>query len=321
LGKWEYFCILAFFILLVIPLSADAKTYYIHVLDMPEQWKQHFSDVLPEAKKYWENRIPGTKFVEIFQREKADFVLQWASEYQGTKLGYWTPNSNNDLGKPYIAITLGYMDGPEVKWQDRKFNLIDSEYAKLITVHELGHAIGLDHSGDPNDIMYPSIYDYDDWLKTKYTLNVFEQDGRDFFENIASQTNQLFSLISQDEANSEIDRLKESLFNKQDELYSYSLESPKANTEMSKAWSTFSLAKKYLADAEWTQKEGEQLIVDKRFEDANFKYSYSLKMVNNAWIPLVEVDSYLSTAKQLESGYQEKKVEDEKKTCFLFWCW
>jgi len=293
----------------------------MYVDEMPKPWESEFGNILYEATKYWEKQIPGTRFYVVEFLRDADFVVQWASEYQGDTLGYYTTNTVNDYGKPYIAITLGYMDGPEVKWQDRKFHLVEAEYAKLITVHELGHAIGLDHSNEPNDIMYPSIYDYDDWLITKYTLNVFDQDGRDFFENIASQTDQLFSLISQDESNSEIDRLKESLYNKQGELYSYSFQSPKANTEMNKAWSAFSLAKKYLADAEWTQKEGEQLIVDNKFEDANYKYSYSLKMVNNAWIPLLEVDSYLSAAKQLEFGYQEKKAEDEEKTCFLFWCW
>jgi len=95
---------------------------------MPKNWEEHFDHALPQAKAFWANKIPGTQFIEISNREAADFVIQWASQYQGTKLGYWNPSSVNELGKPYIAITLGYMDDESVDWRDRKFNLVDPEF-------------------------------------------------------------------------------------------------------------------------------------------------------------------------------------------------
>ena len=123
-------CVLVMFLIISIlslqlsPKEAFAKTYYIYVADLPQHWKDDFGHVLPEAKQYWKDRILGINFVEITDREKADFAIQWASEYQGTKLGYWNPSSVNEFGIPYIAITLGYMDDEPVKWQDRKFNLV-----------------------------------------------------------------------------------------------------------------------------------------------------------------------------------------------------
>ena len=148
--------------------DAEAKTWKVHIIDMPKQWQSQFGHLYDEGTKYWEEQIPGTYFTEIAYREKADFAIQWSSKFEGDRLGYYTTDVDNDFGIPFIAITIGYMDDDEsIKWQDRKFNLVDPEYAKLITIHELGHAIGLDHSKNPDDIMYPSIYNYDLWLSQK----------------------------------------------------------------------------------------------------------------------------------------------------------
>ena len=122
------------------------------------------------STQYWQEQFPNTKFYKVSSLEDADFVVQWASKYQADektntkKLGYYTTNTKNEYGKPYVAITLGFMTGDGL---NKKFELVDEEYALLITIHELGHAIGLGHSDNPNNIMYPSIYNYDQWLLEK----------------------------------------------------------------------------------------------------------------------------------------------------------
>ena len=300
-------------ILLVIPLSAEAKTYYIHVIDMPKNWEERFSHVLPEAKKYWENKILGLKFVEQSQREKADFIIQWASEYQGTKLGYWNPSSVNAFGKPYIAITLGYMDDESVKWQDRKFNLVDPEYATLITTHEIGHAIGFEHSTDPNDIMYTAILNYEMWLSSKNKSQEVE-------------IKKSLSPILQDLVNNMIEGLKPQIYDMQDSLYAAEFSNLDAQKEKGNAWNSFGLAKGYFDNAESAQKRGEGAISKSNHYEASQEFDYAISELIEIQDPLEQARAHLDKGQQLESEYQEKTKEEslnqtEEKFCFLWWCW
>lgn len=74
---------------LTIP-DADAKTWKVYVAEMPKHWEPTFGNLYNEGTSYWEKRMPGTYFTEITQREKADFVVQWSSQFQGSKIGYYT---------------------------------------------------------------------------------------------------------------------------------------------------------------------------------------------------------------------------------------
>ncbi len=112
-----FVCVLAIFSILP---DAEAKTWKVYLIEMPKHWESQFGNIYYEGTTYWEERAPGTYFTEITNREKADFVVQWSSQFQGKRLGYYTPSTNNDFGKPYIAITLGFMDDESVKFQDRK---------------------------------------------------------------------------------------------------------------------------------------------------------------------------------------------------------
>ena len=64
------------------------------------------------------------------------------------------------LGKGVVEVALGDYEC------DGSFQLYDVESVEKIMTHELGHSVGLQHSSDSSNIMYPT-------LKPKYAYCLF----------------------------------------------------------------------------------------------------------------------------------------------------
>lgn len=272
--------------------DAEAKIWYIYVDEIPKHWEPKFNNVINDATKFWEERVPDTKFYQVSFPEQSEFVIQWASQYIGTKLGYYTPSSINDYGRPYIAITLGYMDKESTKWQDRKFNLVDSDYASEITKHEIGHAIGFLHSQDPNDIMYSKIYDYERWLKNKNNLTKIN-------ENIViTQTDwEKESIKYQKWTGYKLTALKSGINFAEESLSEAYSDNPQRQVSVNNAWTALWWAKKFFDESELMQKEGYQLISEAKVEEAFYKYQNSFNHAEKIMPYLFEITIYLNESK------------------------
>lgn len=290
-----------------LPVVVLAETYYVNVQKIPKHWEDKFGDVLYQATKYWEKRISGLKFYSVSYPHQSDFVVTWASQYTEGKLGYYTTNTDNDYGKPYIAITLGYMDDESVKWQKRKFNLVSREYVIEITKHELGHAIGFPHSSDPNDIMYPSIYNYEEWQRSHSGSSLGNQKTSEKSKVTArliiTETDwKKESQKYQKQTDTKISVLKVGIQKAEDALHSTWHENSQAQAEVEKAWTALWWAKKYLRDAEWTQKEGKTFVSQSKYKEAYYKYKYSFDSSKKIESYLLEITKYLNNADSIAYG-------------------
>jgi len=152
-------------------------TFNILVLEMPKQWESDYGTILDEALEFWENVNPDLKFNQVNYWKDADFSIEWASTYGGQTgegvLGYYTPCCD-DFGNPKVVITLGYFD------ESNNWIRTDIDYSKELLKHELGHALGIEHTEDPDDIMFPfAFHEYEKWKelgsKTKEFIPTSEQ--------------------------------------------------------------------------------------------------------------------------------------------------
>ncbi|MGI0063416.1 MAG: hypothetical protein ACREAL_00890 [Nitrosopumilaceae archaeon] len=121
------------------------------------------------------------------------------------------------------------------------------------------------------------------------------------------------------QVNSKIEGIKPGVYTAENSLYGAYFKNPTAQKELENAWTAVWWAKKYLADAEWTQKEGNELISQSDFKDAYYKLDYSFNSAKEINQYLFEINDHVNKAHSLESQYLAER--ENNKFCFLFWCW
>ncbi|MBI5146541.1 MAG: matrixin family metalloprotease [Thaumarchaeota archaeon] len=262
---------------------AKAETVNMYVQKMPQHWQDEFGDVLTNATQYWEAKTSNLKFETVQYVDKSDFVVEWASQYGEGKLGYYSTNTANAYGKPTMAITLGF-------FKDKEWHLASPEYVLQITKHEIGHALGLPHSVDPNDIMYPTIEDYESWL----------QDSE---QNIQAPSNtadwQSRSEKYQEMASEKILPLESKIDETQSLLNSISYEGNASNESLDNAWTSFWWAKKYLNSAEKTQIDGGASVLQSNYYDSYIKFKSSYDYAKKAEQKISQIIEHIEKANSL----------------------
>ncbi|MBM3895487.1 MAG: matrixin family metalloprotease [Thaumarchaeota archaeon] len=128
--------------------------YKIFVNSQPPGLPLDHVSTMDESIAYWEaqsfttsNGSPAKmKFTYTKDRSEANAWATWVVRNLGEGvLGH------ANYGKGVVEVALGDYNC------DGSFQLYDVKTVELIMRHELGHIIGLKHTTDPNDIMYPSI--------------------------------------------------------------------------------------------------------------------------------------------------------------------
>lgn len=113
----------------------------IYVESFPK-WAQYDTDVILDAIKFWKDKT-GAEFY-VTSSPSADIKINWVKEMDKGYDGYIF------AGK-FIDIAVGNSNCGET-WKS-----YDSKTVTLLVIHELGHALGIEHSTDPNSIMFPFI--------------------------------------------------------------------------------------------------------------------------------------------------------------------
>ena len=118
-----------------------------------KNYKTKYSNYINYAFKIWSAADERVKFVLSKSAADADIVFSFEDnlmeKYDENYLGLtdYELGKNNRIIRSFIEISL-------LKFDDRKIS--DGEIKSTI-IHELGHALGLGHSSNHLDLMYPYI--------------------------------------------------------------------------------------------------------------------------------------------------------------------
>ncbi len=142
------------------PWDHSPITVYIDNENVPPHYSPTYYTQVQKALNYWaeggNGKLEYTPVFEIVDFEKADIRIRWVENLQKDQ---GAPPGVAGVTIPFVVngrfvrvdITLGVGNYQLMEWVPY------SDTAMLsIAEHELGHALGLNHSSDKQDIMYPT---------------------------------------------------------------------------------------------------------------------------------------------------------------------
>lgn len=142
------------------PWDHSPITVYIDEQNIPPHYSPSYAATVVRATEYWENggngKLGYTPVFEFVNASDADIHIMWVENMEDVTgaeegvAGFCRPMiANGRYIHADIVLEVGDYRG--FSWQQYG----DANMEQLVT-HELGHALGLGHSNDPRDIMYPT---------------------------------------------------------------------------------------------------------------------------------------------------------------------